>query len=337
MKKILVIYYKKSVGDSLVVSSICNTLKEEYKDSQIDLMSYESIAPLFRNHKYINNVLVMDRKENPLKAFFKLLKKIRAERYDAVIDCRSIPFTGALTLLSGAKTKIAKRKKYRDFFYTHIVDGLESNLNQVKKYHLLLGPLNIGKDQINPNYCVNITDEEKDVVRNLMSKAGIDFSRPLIPFAINSRQVYKKWKEEYVIEVVNHLIKKYDAQIIFYYSPDEKNYAKELHNKMGDNPNIFSNIETKNLRQLAALFSLCDIFVGNEGGPRHLAESVGLINFSIYSPSSLKSQWLPNENRFNQAIDIYEVGGKVHDDIKPHHVIERVDKMIEEFDLFSQK
>ncbi len=45
------------------------------------------------------------------------------------------------------------------------------------------------------------------------------------------------------------------------------------------------------IRELAMVISNCDFFFGNEGGPRHLAQSLDIPSFAIFSPSASKKEW----------------------------------------------
>ncbi len=96
---------------------------------------------------------------------------------------------------------------------------------------------------------------------------------------------------------------KYDAQGIFYYSPAEKGFAKNMHRELGDRGDIFSNITTRSIRELAMLLSNCDMFIGNEGGLRHIAQGLDVPSFAIFSPRAEKKEWLSNANDRHRGIE----------------------------------
>ena len=89
--KILVVRFKQ-IGDSVLASPICNTLKKTYPNSEIDYVVYEHIAPLFENHHAIDNVVSITKEEqrNPLKYIAKAWKVTR-KKYDIIIDIMSTP------------------------------------------------------------------------------------------------------------------------------------------------------------------------------------------------------------------------------------------------------
>lgn len=155
-----------------------------------------------------------------------------------------------------------------------------------------------------------------------MITAGIDFSKAVFACAINSRVPRKVYPIENMMQVIKTLLDKLNIQIIFYYSPDEKDFAKKVHEQLGNDTRIFSNIETSSIRELAMLLSNCNMFFGNEGGPRHLAQALDIPSFAIFSPESDKKEWLANENPRHQGVEPKEFNitkGMTRDEI--YHLI----------------
>lgn len=79
-----------------------------------------------------------------------------------------------------------------------------------------------------------------------MEESGIDFSRLVIPMAVNARQTFKKYPDEYMEKIIRTLAEKYGCQIILTYSPAEEEDTKQMYNKLSDiKKNIFINLKTK--------------------------------------------------------------------------------------------
>lgn len=336
MKRVLVIRYKKSVGDTVIGSTLCESIQKYFSDDKVlvDFLVYEHLTKLFEEHKSIHQVLTLNRKEG-LKGFWKLLRTIRKNKYDIVIDCRCIPQTTLLTFLSGAKIRIGKYRRYRSAFYTTMVRGFEQKMNQIEKYHLLLKPLGI--QEITKEYHTPLLEGEKDIWRRRMEEAGVDFKKLVVAIVIAARQNYKQYPKDYSREILEQLLKKYNAQLIFLYAPSEKAELLDLYEDLGRNENIFVEFETKNTKELALLLSNCDIFLGNEGGSRHVAEFVGLPNLAIVSPGTDKEEWIANENEKNQCITVHDVGGKDYHDITVKYVLERFEKQLVYFQYFNKE
>ena len=338
--KILVVRFKQ-IGDAILSSVICNTLKRTFPDAEVDYVVYEHISPLFKNHKYIDNVISITKEEqkNPFKYLAKVWK-ITRKKYDIVIDIMSTPKSEFFTLFSlGSKYRIGRRKPKRGYTYNYKIDEPRDAKDKVDKFLKMLKPLE--KDYhitYDNNYVITLTFEERSQMRKRMLDAGIDFSRPVYICAANSRRKSKIYNTEKMKRIVERVRDELKGQVIFFYSPDEKDFIMKFYEKFEDKKDLFVNINTKSIRELAMVISNCDFFFGNEGGPRHLAQSLDIPSFAIFSPSASKKEWLSNANERHQGVDSDDVGNCENLDyngqynlIDPDYVFDKIEKMSKKF------
>ncbi len=309
-KKILVVRFKQ-IGDSVLASPICNTLKKTYPNSEIDYVVYEHITPLFENHHAIDNVISItgEERKNPFKYIWKAWKVTR-KKYDIIIDIMSTPKSEVFTFFGrSADYRIGRFKKKRGYTYTHKIKEPKDAKDKVDKFLRMLDPLkeagvNLEYDW---DYNIDILEDEKVLIKEKMVKAGLNLEKPIIAFSINSRRPEKVWNIEYMKELIVEILEEKKAQGIFYYSPAEKEFAKKIEKELGNREDIFTNVETKSIRELAALLSSVDMFIGNEGGPRHIAQGVDTPSVAIFSPSAEKKEWLSNANSRHLGIEYLDV------------------------------
>ncbi|MEG0300881.1 MAG: glycosyltransferase family 9 protein [Cetobacterium sp.] len=336
--KILVVRFKQ-IGDAILSSVICKSLKETYPEAKIDYVLYENVAPLFKNQPYINNVITITKEEqkNPFK-YIKKVWEVTRNDYDIVIDIMSTPKSELFALFSRkAKYKIGRYKPKRGYTYTHSILEPSSEFDKADKFLKMLDPLiKDGVDvKLNPNYSLEFLDEERSKLHKRMEDEGVDFNKIIIPLAINSRRPEKVYPIDLMKKVAEGLLEKYDSQIILYYSPNEKEFAKKFHEELGWDKRIVSTIHTESIRELGALLSNCDIFVGNEGGPRHLAQALDIPSFAIFSPGSNKHDWLSRGNKRHEGIEPRDIETPDYDKLsyeekyrlmKPEKILEEIDK-----------
>src|SRR4029077_12467059 len=70
------------------------------------------------------------------------------------------------------------------------------------------------------------------------------------------------------------------ADVIFFGTPAEKEIAAPMRLKMKSRP--ISLVGQTSMRDLAALFSSCSIFIGNDSGAMHVAAAAGLPVIGIF-------------------------------------------------------
>ena len=335
--KILVVRFKQ-IGDCILSSVICNTLKKSFPEGEIDYVVYEHITPLFKNHPYIDNVISITREEqkNIFKYIYKVWK-ITRKKYDIVIDIMSTPKSELFTLFSlNSQYRIGRKKEYRGFTYTHKISEPIDSKDKVDKFLKMLDPLAENyKILYDNNYVIQIEEKEKEYMRKKMEESGINFSNPIFICAINSRRSEKVYPLNKMECVIKKVIEELNPQIILFYSPSEKEFAKNFHSRLADSKNIFSNIETTSIRELAMLISNCDIFFGNEGGPRHIAQSLDIPSFAIFSSKSSKKEWLANPSKKHQGVEPRDIYPECHllsykdcySLIKPDYVVDKIKEL----------
>ena len=94
------------IGDVVLATSLVETLKAEYPNAEIDFLLRKGNEGLLKGHPKLREVLVFDKKQGKYRQLRKMLKRIRAERYDYAINVQRFFTTGLMAALSGAKTKI---------------------------------------------------------------------------------------------------------------------------------------------------------------------------------------------------------------------------------------
>ena len=330
VKKVLVIRFRR-IGDAVLSVVICSSLRKSFPEAEIHYVLNGHIAPLFENHPDIDKIIAFSDEEN--NHFFKYLRKVRqlmkTEQYDVIIDTRATIKTLWFSALSlKTKYRIGTSKFYNHFFHNYRVRNQEHNdLNEVERNLLLLQPLEReGKLLMTSDFRLYVTEQETTEFRKYMEQKGIDLSRFIVVCTPFTRVVGKAWDMAKMKEILFRIIQRYDAQLIFNYSREEKAAALTLYEEMGRNEHIFIDVEADSLRKLVSMLETADFFFGNEGGPRHIAQACHLPSLAIYPPWVELPKWLPSNDLCYQGVTPF--------DMFPDQVIEgRTEK--EMFDLLT--
>lgn len=314
MKKILVIQLKQ-IGDVLLSSPICNTLRLNYPNAQIDYIVYDYTAGVVENNPNINNIIKISNKERESKlAFLKFMTKL--SKYDICINVQGKIEGLLITLFSRAKVKISWNKKGWRILHTHPVDtdkliNISGAGNTIDGRLALLHPMNISKYQ--RELKIWIKDEERKDIRNIMQNSGIDLNKPIISFGVTSRKDYRIWPKERFARLIDVLYEKYGIQAILFFAPNDKKYNSEedycnsVKELVQNKKCVFTNIRTKSARELIVLLAESHMYIGNDNGPRHFAQAVDTPSFAIFTTLNNKKSFCPHDNLRHKAVDIQDV------------------------------
>ncbi|MFV5701134.1 glycosyltransferase family 9 protein [Flavobacterium sp. XS2P12] len=304
--KILVIQ-QKMIGDVLVSSILCDNLRKAYPKAQIDYMVYEStIAVLQGNTSFDNLILFKEKHQKSKWEYFKLLKSIRAEKYDVVIDAYSKLESWLVVLFSGAKQKISYWKKGRTFLYTDTVKRKKttnSNLGLIIEQRLaLLNPLHLDMElETFPR--IYVTKEEDDFAISLFESHGIDPSKKTIMVSIIGSSADKTYPLEYMSQLVDFIADKGAVNILFNYFPKQIEDAKAIYDgcKESTKQKIHFSVLGKNIREFIAIMNHCTMIIGNDGGAINMAKALEKPSFIIFSPWIDKKGWATFEDGINHV------------------------------------
>lgn len=301
--KILVIRLKQ-IGDALISLPVCKSLRRTFPEAQIDYLVYEHIGPLFHNHPAVDNVLVITPAERRNKwKYLQKMRAIRQARYDMVIDLLTVPITALMTRFSGAKWQIGFDKgKWRSRLYKTAVPHPQSGGSLDAKLHILSGlPFAV---QTVRDFDVVLAPHELEAMQRKMAAAGVPEDRPVLLFSPISRLGSKNWPNDYFKILADHCLGTHDASAVMIWGPGERPAVESLAATLQHKDRVFTTIETAGLRDLAALARNCAIFIGNDSGPRHVAEAVGIPTFTIFSPPISKYAWLPHRGETHRGVDM---------------------------------
>lgn len=312
--KFLVIRFRQ-IGDSILATCVFNTIKRNFPDSETYFVLNENIAPIFQGHPSIDNIVTFSNEErhSPLCYITKIWKLMRSVHFDVIIDMRSTPNTTPFALFSPfTKYRIGLEKKYTRFVYNYRISCCSKEESVVEHNLRFLAPLNkIKPIEPDNHFTLSVTDEEVGLFHSYMEKSGIDFNRSVILFGISAKLEFKRWRMDRMEWLLKKFMKYYpDTQIIFNYVPGrESDDAHKIYDEMSeeDRKRIFINIEAKGLRQLNAMSTCVDAFIGNEGGVRHVVHAMGKPSFVICAPGSNKTNWIPKNDVPAEAVAITDV------------------------------
>jgi len=292
IKNILVIR-TGGIGDVLLTLPFFRTIKQEFPNVNIDIICMK------RN---INMVRIIDR-EIKFKNIYLIDKDFLAyilNKYDVIFNLDQSKYdyiTPVLVKLLNGESKIGYDIKNRAIFYTHKVVYLhqeyetQSILNQLKYFK------------------INKKIKEDDLIiknkrffhsKNRLQKL-YNIKNDYIIISIGGLNPQNKLPNNVLIDVLNSIANKYN--VVFIGSKQDKIDVCKIIKSM--ERDIFINLcgETSLVESLSLLKN-ANLFIGYDGGPLHMAVSVGCKTLSIWGPS-LFQKWSPKNKEKNVFVKTF--------------------------------
>lgn len=298
IRKVLVIKFG-GIGDILLTTPLLPNLKNFFPGAEINILTLRHSRDVLIDNPFISKAFTYDPREDKS---WCLIKNIRKQSYDLVIDLFGNPRTALITFMSGAKYRFGFKFRGRNYAYNIKVKGrggmvhnVEFNLDALRALDI---PISSKKLYLN----TNIVHEE--FADEFIEGAGLT-SRKLIGISKTGGWESKRYKVEDYIELINKLNEIYNIDfLLFWGTQKEKEYCEEIRKSIAKK-NAYL-IPDSPIRYLGAIIRRCDAVIGNDSGPLHIAVAMGVPTLGIYGPTNPKLQGPFGEKNLsivNEGID----------------------------------
>jgi heptosyltransferase-1 len=258
-----------ALGDIVHALPVLAALRSRFPDAHIVWVVNRSYEPLLRGHIALDATLPFDR--GATKSAIKLIRfarRLRAARFDLVIDLQGLLRTGLMAAVTGAARRIglSSGREGATFFYTDVVPD-DWNAHAVDRYWRVAAVLGAGDGP-----------KRFDIPLNPAGLAWADsqlscLARPWLLLAVGARWLTKRWSPEHFATLAKDAIRRSGGSVVFVGSRDEALLSRRCAALL-PGPSLDLSGRTT-LPQLAAILSRADVVLANDSGPLHLAAALG--------------------------------------------------------------
>jgi lipopolysaccharide heptosyltransferase II len=282
------------LGDLVLATGLARVLKGNWPGVQTAFLAETPFSEVLRHHPDLDEVIPFDpAQKNQLPYLWNFYRELRARKFDVVLDIFGNPRTALMSFFSGAKTRIGFDLRGRTWAYTRLAPAsskpLPSGRRRVTEAYLdQVRVLGIGADQGPYRTFLKVSDEEKDYVRKLLSRADLKLGEKLAVLVPGASWPAKHWPLDKFVELGARL-KAEGFRILAIFGPKEKKLVEEFKDRM-DKDWIL--IEQPSLRGLMAFIEVADVLISNDAGPMHVGPAVGTPTLGIFGPGE-PEVWFP--------------------------------------------
>jgi heptosyltransferase-2 len=300
VRRILVIRLDH-IGDVVMSRPVIRALHKKFPHAEIDLLVTEDIAPLFAFSKEIRTVIAAKhgwfrRTASFIQKgseFWRLVGILKTTPYDLGFDLRGDVRNILLMFLSGVRYTVGYGITSGGFLLNEEVP-YDATLHQVRLNMALLSSFHIAQD----NKLLPF-EYSPEAAREFWKKIEIMPPTTLLPrVAIHMGSGYpsKRWPFENFKALIQKINMEALAQIVLIGTEAEKDAAPDL--KLKSERLIDLRGKTV-LKDLPVLMDVCDVFIGSDSGPVHIAAAQGLEIILLVSGTNDIHLWHPWTERLS--------------------------------------
>ena len=283
-----------ALGDVVHALPMLDGLRRMRPDAHIGWLVEEKAASLLADHPQIDRLWIAPRAEvvgllrrgRLLAALVRLVgfvRELRAADYELTVDAQCNGRSSLLAWLSGARRRIGFSREFTKewgaWFSTERVAPRPSKKLKVQRDLELLRPLGDLPQRVRAR--LGITERERTWAREVVAGLGGPPAIAIHPGVSDSGAI-KQWEPVRFGLAAKRLAEERGARCLVTWGPGERALAEQV--VVASEGSAVLGPETRSIQQLAALYACCDLVVGGDTGPLHLAAALGVPVVGLYGP-----------------------------------------------------
>jgi lipopolysaccharide heptosyltransferase I len=292
MDEILIVR-TSALGDILHGIPVAAALKERFPQCRITWIVDERYRELLDGHPWVDRIITVRFNEGirsllhgrDRRNWVGAARMLRRLRFDVAIDLQGLMRSGLITYLSGAPVRIGfprghVRETLNRIFTNLRPDSMPPRSHVIDRNLALLHPLGIRTRE--KHFSLRVPPAVEDRVQQYLLET--DGGRDALRVAVNPAAgwITKRWNPRRYGEISDRISKAWEATVFLLWGPGERGLAEQVKRHMQGPGHL---VPEMGLPALAAFLRGCDLFIGGDSGPLHMAAAVGVPVLGLYGPS----------------------------------------------------
>jgi lipopolysaccharide heptosyltransferase I len=279
-KKILVVLHG-SIGDVTRALPLANLLHRGFPQATLAWAVEPPSLPLLEHHPAVDEVILFDRPRwwNRLAPF---LRRIRAGRFDLVLDLQRHLKSGIISRWSGAPNRLGFHrldcKEFNWIFNNHHIPALGDGISKINHYLKFAEYLGLVPDRV--EWKLSLTGEEQaNVTRHLGHVRG-----GFTVLFVGSRWESKGWFPAQISSCASLIKERYGLGVVLLGGETDAALAREVELSCGRD--IANLVGCTSLKEAVGIIARAKVAVGPDTGLMHIAAAVGTPVISLWGATS---------------------------------------------------
>lgn len=296
----ILVYRLGSLGDTIIALPALHSIRNSFPKANITILTNKPVtskaAPLesiLAGTKLFDDIISYPTGTRDPFVIIKLLQELRSRRYDIAINLAAYrselaTFRDRIFLaVSGAKNFYGFSFNEKDKFFNSNLFEIEWEALRIARRVERIAKVDLYSED-SWDLCLS-TEEKREAERHLRH---LDANLKPIALSTGTKLQSNNWGLNNWKDLSIRLSEKFrNRPALFLGSKDEFIEAEACRNAwLGQSLNLCG---VTSPRVSAAILKQCELFIGHDSGPMHLAACVGTMCVAVFSARNLPRQWFP--------------------------------------------
>jgi lipopolysaccharide heptosyltransferase II len=278
------------VGDAIMALPALRAARNKFPDAQISVVARPYLVDLYREQGICDELIAYDLQgaHRGWRGREALAAQLRTKKFDVALLLQNAFDAAWIAWRAGIPKRIGYARDGRSVLLTDAVPvPTEGEIPGHEKFYYLellrrAGWIDrLANDEHIP---LRVPDEDKLRAMQRILEAGARPNAMRIAVAAGaSYGAAKCWPPDRFAPALNEFVSQVDADVILFGTPQELAVSAAITRGLQRAPIDLTG--KTSVRELPALLSQCQVFLGNDSGAMHVAAAVGLPVVAVFGPT----------------------------------------------------
>ncbi len=310
--KILVVRLRL-IGDVVFTTPAIRALRRQYPDAHLAYLVESAAAPVVADNPHLSEVIIVPhtRGWRRLRDDLRLARRLRAARFDLIIDFHGGPRGAWLGWAAGAPRRVGYDIQGRAWMYTQVVHrprGRHPRHSVENQWDLLpvVDPtLPAHPDRTRDRVEMPTTAAATTSMTRALAALGVPAATPetpvtLVVLHVSAGNPFRRWPEAAFADVASGLVRQSPSRwVLVTAGPSDRQAAQRVlaaaRDQAGDAAARVVDGQDLSLIELRALLDRAALYIGGDSGPLHVAATSNVPIVGLYGPTLAErsAPWRP--------------------------------------------
>jgi len=273
------------VGDAIMSLPALWAIRERWPEAEIAILARRSVAELYAEQAFANRVMLLAGPKASLLAAERHARKLREERWDCAVLLPNAFSAAWLAWRARIPQRIGYARDQRGRLLTNAIRAPKRGEIPAHEAYYYLELLRragwLERLPENMRASLRVLPENAERAEARLQRAGSRAGAARIALAPGAAYgSAKRWMPERFAKVADALIDEFGADVILFGTSSEVEICGKIAGQMRHR--AMSVAGETNMQELPALFSRCNLFLGNDSGAMHVAAAVGVAVVAVF-------------------------------------------------------
>jgi heptosyltransferase-2 len=281
----ILVWLPSPMGDAVLCTPALRTIRQHFKDSKIIFLGNSTVRQILAPNRF-NDTWLQPKDNNP----FAIAKMLKRHKFTHAVLFKNSFGSALAALLAGIPSRIGYAREGRSPLLTDKLHPPKLHILKFKPlsmidYYLAIASW-LGADTTDRSLEVTVEPQDEQCLSAKLPGL-LNFEGPVVIIVPGGAFGPSKcWPGDRFAKTADWLIANYNATVVISVASNqaEKQIAKEICDS--SKHKLISLAEMPvSLGELKALFSIADLVIGNDTGPRHIAIALQRKVITLFGPN----------------------------------------------------